>query len=465
VDNNIYEQEIDLKDLIFAVLRKWRLVVLFAFIFTVLLGGYKCVKELMNQNDEEYVAELKDKYKTDQTKYEQSIKAYERDIESFNASLTNQEEYKEKSILLKVDPYNKGTASVDVFVKMLEAPEGTGITVTPVDFADSVVKAYASAIQQGGFLEDISREMGVDLIYIKELVTVTTDYDSNMLNVSVTYTDKEGAGKILDVILKNLETMYPEIQEHLGQHSLSIMNQDIGVITDQTLAEYQKQKVEDLAATNKNLEDTEKALKDMEEPAKPVVLSRMSIVKEGVKYGILGGFVGVLLVAFCVCIAFIMNGKVNTDEELKSRFGLKYLGSFAQTRVKKAFSGVDLWLDRLEGRDIVSDESVVDIISANIIGMLNKGESVFLTGLVEETRLEDLADKIQQRLSELKIGFGTNILRSAVSLQNLQKFDTVILVESRRQTKIRDIEKEIEIVRNMKKEFLGYIVMDPKKRV
>lgn len=465
MDNNIYEQEIDLKDLIFAVLRKWRLVVLFAFIFTVLLGGYKCVKELMNQNDEEYVAELKDKYKTDQTKYEQSIKAYERDIESFNASLTNQEEYKEKSILLKVDPYNKGTASVDVFVKMLEAPEGTGITVTPVDFADSVVKAYASAIQQGGFLEDISREMGVDLIYIKELVTVTTDYDSNMLNVSVTYTDKEGAGKILDVILKNLETMYPEIQEHLGQHSLSIMNQDIGVITDQTLAEYQKQKVEDLAATNKNLEDTEKALKDMEEPAKPVVLSRMSIVKEGVKYGILGGFVGVLLVAFCVCIAFIMNGKVNTDEELKSRFGLKYLGSFAQTRVKKAFSGVDLWLDRLEGRDIVSDESVVDIISANIIGMLNKGESVFLTGLVEETRLEDLADKIQQRLSELKIGFGTNILRSAVSLQNLQKFDTVILVESRRQTKIRDIEKEIEIVRNMKKEFLGYIVMDPKKRV
>lgn len=463
MDNNIYEQEIDLKDLMFALFRKWRLVVLFAFIFAVLLGGNKCVKELMHQHDEEFVAELKEQYKTDQMKYEQSKKTYERDIESFNASLTNQEEYKEKSILLKADPYNKGTASVDVFVKMSEAPESAGITVTPVDFADSVVKAYASAIQQGGFLEEISREMGVDLIYTKELVTVTTDYDSNMLNVSVTYTDKEGAGKILDVILKNLRSMYPDIQEHLGQHNLSIMNQDIGVITDQTLAEYQKQKVEDLAATNKNLEDTEKALKELEEPAKPVVLSKMSIVKEGVKYGILGCFVGAFLVAFCVCFVFVMNGNINTDEDLRNRFGLKHLGGFAQTRVKKAFSRVDMWLDRLEGREVVSDNSVVDIISANIIGMLNKGESVFLTGMVEETRLADLAEKIQQRLSELKLGFGTDILRNAVSLQNLQKYNTVILVESRRQTKIREIEKEIEIVRNMKKEVLGYIVMDPNK--
>lgn len=463
MDNSMYEQEIDLKDLMFAVFRKWRLIVLFALFFAVFMSGYKCLKELRNQNDKEYVSELKERYITDQMKYEQSKKGYESDIESFNASITNQEEYKEKSILLKVDPYNKGTASVDVFVKMSEAPESTGITVTPVDFADGVVKAYASAIQQGGFLEDISRIMGIDLIYLKELITVTTDYDSNMLNVSVTYTDKEGAGKILDVILENLNSMHPDIQEHLGQHNLSIMNQNVGVMTDQTLADYQKLKVEDLTATNKKLEDTEKALKGLEEPAKPVALSRMSIVKEGVKYGILGCFVGAFFVAFCVCIVYVMNGKINTDEDLKNSFGIKHLGSFAQIRVKRSFSGIDIWLDRLEGRKIISDETVVDIISANILGMINKGESVFLTGMVEEARLANLTEKLQQRLSEVKLVFGTDILYSAVSLQNLQQYDTVIFVESRRQTKLREIEKEIEVVRNMKKEILGYIVINPTK--
>lgn len=464
MDNNLNEQEIELKDLIFAVLRKWRLVVLFAFVFAVLLGGYKCVKELMNQNDEEYINELKEEYKADQKNYEQSKKTYERDIESFSASLTNQEEYKEKSILLKADPYNKGTASVDLFVKMSETPNST-IIITPVDFADSVVKAYASGIQQGGFLKDISREMGVDLIYLKELITVTTDYDSNMLNVSVTYIDKDGAGKILDVILKNLKSMYPDIQETLGQHKLSIINKDIGVITDQTLADYQKQKVEDLATTNKNLEATEKALKELKEPPKPVVLSRMSIVKEGVKYGILGGFAGAFLVAFCVCAVFIMDGKIKTDEDLKKWFGLNQLGSFAQTRANKAFAGVDLWLDKLEGRELVSDELIVDIISANILGMLNKGESVYLTGMVEEPRLSGLAGEIQERLSDLKLGFGSDILHSVVTLQNLQHYDTVILVELRRHANLREIEKEIEIVRNMKKDVLGYIVMDAYKNI
>ncbi len=463
MDNNIYEQEIDLRDLMFAVFRKWRLIIIFAFIFSIFLGGYICVKELTNQNNAEYVAELKEQYISDQMKYEQSKRGFESDIESFNASITNQEEYKEKSILLKVDPYNKGTASVDVFVKMLETRESSGITVTSVDFADGVVKAYASAIQQGGFLEDISREMGIELVYLKELITVTTDYNSNMLNVSVTYTDKEGALKILDVILENLKSMYPDIQEHLGQHNLSLMNQNVGVMTDQTLADYQKLKVEDLNITNKKLEDTEIALKGLEEPTKPVALSKMSIVKEGVKYGILGCFLGAFLVTFCVCVVYVMNGKINTDEDLKKFFGLKHLGSFTHTRVKRIFSGIDRWLDRLEGVEIISDETIVDIISAKILGMINMGESVFMTGMVEENSLADLTEKIQQRLSEFKLGFGTDILHSAVSLQNLQQYDNVILVESRRETKLREIEKEMEIVHNMKKEVLGYIIMNPNK--
>lgn len=465
MDNNIYEQEIDLKDLIFAVFRRWRTIIIFAFIFTILFGGYKCVKELINQNNEEYVAELKKQYNTDLEKYEKYKKAYEQDIDSINTSVANQEEYKKKSVLLKLDPYDKGTASVDIFVKMVEVPESAGITVTSVDSADSVVKAYASAIQHGNFLEDISKKMRIDLIYLKELVTITTDYDSNMLNVSVSYTDKEGAGEILDVILDHLKSMYPEIQKNLGKHNLSIMNQDIGVVTDPKLVDYQKEKVEDLANTNKNLEDTEKALKELQKPEKPVALSKMAIFKVGVKYGSLGCIAGVFLSTFYVCIIFLMNGKLNTDEGLKNYFGLKHLGSFAYIRKNKTLSGVDMWLDRLEGRESASDDSVCDIISANILGMLNKGNSVFLTGMVEEYYLSNLVEELQKRLPELKLGFGSDIIHCAATLQNLQQYDTIILVEARIQSKIREIEKEIETVRNMKRGILGYIVMDSCKTV
>ena len=463
MDSNKYDQEIDLKDLIFAVFRRWRIIIIIAFLFALLMGGYKSVKELTHQNDENYIAELKELYQANEIKYEQSKRGYEQDIASLTASIAYQEKYKENSILLKVDPYNKATASVDLFVKMEGSPNRDEIMVISTDPADSVVKAYASGIQQGNFLEDISTKKGIELIYLKELIKVTTDYDSNMLNVSVTYTDKEGAGEILGVILNNLKTMYPAIQEHLDQYSLALMNQDIGFINDQTLADYQKQKVVDLAATNVNLEDTEKALKSLEKPNKPVALSPLSILKECVKYGIFGGVVGAMLAVFSICFVFFMNGRLNTKDDLKNRFSLSLLGSFTEVREKKVFPWVDMWLDKLEERQIVSDESMYGIIAANILGMLNKGESVFLTGMVDDKRLACLADEIQRRVSEIKLGFGTDLLHRVQTLQKLRGYDTVILVEVREQSKIKDIEKEVETVHNMKKQVMGYIVMNPYK--
>jgi capsular polysaccharide biosynthesis protein len=464
MDNNIYEQEIDLKDLMFRVFRKWRLIILIAFLLAILLGGYKSVKELINQSDEEYIAELKEQYQADEAKYEQLKESYERDIENFTANIANQEKYKENSILLKVDPYNKGTASADIFVKMAEVPNVNGTTVTSIDPADSVVKAYASAVQQGGGVEEASSKMRIDLVYLKELINVTIDYDSNMINVSISYTDKEGAGEILEVILDNLNTMYPVIQENLGQHSFAVMNQDIGVTTDQELANDQKQNIVDLEATNKNLEDTEKALNTLVEPVKPVALSRLSVLKMGVKYGILGGLVGAFLTAFGVCVVFIMNGRVNSNDDLKKSFGLKYLGGFSEASNTKRNSAVDMWLDKLEGREIVSDDSVYDIITASLLGMLDIGESVFLTGLLMENRLAELNEKISEKSSELNVGFGTDLLHNAQTLQNLQHYDKVILVEVRGQSKIRDIVKEIETVHNMKKQVMGYIILNPDKR-
>jgi hypothetical protein len=460
MDNNTYEQEIDLKDLMFAIFRKWRPIILVAFVLAILLGGYKCGKELMYQRDEAFVLDLKDQYASDLKKYEQSKKGYERDVENFTSSIAYQEKYKENSILLKADPYNKGMATIDVFVKMSEPSQENGLTVTTLDFADSVVKAYASAIQQGGFLADLAKQKGIDLIYLKELIKVTVDYDSNMFNVTVTCADEKGAEEILDKIEDNVKALHPEVQERLGQHNISMLNQDAGVVTDQSLVDYQQQKVKNLADTNKNLEDAEKALKDLVEPEKPVALSQISIVKAGIKYGILGWLAGAFLVAFGVCVAFVMNGKLSSDKDLKERFGLKLLGGFVQKRTKRSFSRVDDWLDRLEGRENISDDLVYEMIAANINNFADKGSSVFLTGTVKEEALQDLVIKLKEKLPELKLGFGADITREVSTLREIPKYDAVILVESRLESGYRKIEREVETILNMKKNLIGYIVLD-----
>ena len=57
-----YEQEIDLKDLMFAVLRKWRPIILIAIVFAVLLGGMKGAGALKQMKDSEYLAAKQQEY-------------------------------------------------------------------------------------------------------------------------------------------------------------------------------------------------------------------------------------------------------------------------------------------------------------------------------------------------------------------------------------------------------------------
>jgi hypothetical protein len=286
------------------------------------------------------------------------------------------------------------------------------------------------------------------------------DYDSNMFNVSVTYPDEKGAEEILNEIIDSIESEQAEVQEKLGQHSISLMNQDIGVITDQSLTDYQQQKVKNLADTNNSLVDAEKALEDLVEPIKPVALSKISILKAGIKYGTLGWIVGVFLAAFGISVVFVMNGKLSTDNDLKDRFGLKFLGGFTEKRDKKAFSCIDEWLDSLEGKENISDELVYDMIAVNIHNFIHEDKSIFLTGTVENEVLENLVIKLQKRLPELKLEFGADMTRNVLTLQRIPEYDEIILVETRRESRHKEIEREVETILNLKKDIVGYIMLD-----
>ena len=55
--NSTYDQEIDLKDLMFAVLYKWRPVVIAAVVIGLLLGGFKAFSTYKSKNDPTVITE------------------------------------------------------------------------------------------------------------------------------------------------------------------------------------------------------------------------------------------------------------------------------------------------------------------------------------------------------------------------------------------------------------------------
>ena len=58
--NSTYEQEIDLKDLMFMVLHKWRPIIFIALAMALVLGGIKGAMTYKSQNDPETVQEVEE---------------------------------------------------------------------------------------------------------------------------------------------------------------------------------------------------------------------------------------------------------------------------------------------------------------------------------------------------------------------------------------------------------------------
>ena len=147
VNNNNYtdyEEEIDLIDLLFYLLRRWRPIMLAALLFAAILGAYKVTTGVREQQNTELVQKEKERYEADKTVYEQTKDGYERDIASLLKSMEAQDAYLENSVLMKINPFAKSVARADIAVNV-----NTTLTESEVlssDPADAYVKAYASAL-------------------------------------------------------------------------------------------------------------------------------------------------------------------------------------------------------------------------------------------------------------------------------------------------------------------------------
>lgn len=452
--NNKYEQEIDLKKLFFYIMRKWRIIILFALVGLILLGGFKFTKAFLTQRDQAYVVKVQGQYDKDLKEYKTLKAGYERTIKTLTSNIEFEEQYESNSVLFNIDSNNKWVASADVFIKMKESDNSTLITVDP---ADSIVKAYKSVIDNGSFLEHISKKMEIDIPFIRELIGVEKDNEGNMLSISITYKDEEGAKEIINTILETLDSSYTQVSDGLGEHSIIIMNRNIGMEIDQELAASQKKKVEDLEVMRKKLDEVQNALDELQKPQEPSTLSMKGSIKIGIKFCIIGAIIGGFVTIFIYCIIYVINSKLHATEELKNRFNLKILGAFTQERKKRLFSQVDKLIDKLERIECNSKESVYQRIVANISNYTKNGQTILVTGTGNQEEIRSVVDNLRQMIPELEFITGMNMNKNSETLTKILKVDGVILLEQVGTSRYSDILEEIETINSLNKKIIGCI--------
>ena len=452
--NESYEQEIDLKDLMFAVLKKWRIVILFAFISALLLGGYKGFSTYKASTDSKAVEENNKKYQEEFLVYEESKEKIDSEISNLETDIARQEEYLEESLWLKLNPYDICEARADLYIT-------TGYQIMPemkyqnVDYTDTILQVYHSLLTSNQVMEELAEKAGTEQRYLNELVSISKS--DRILTINVKYSGKDRAEEILEDILATLDSLRVQVASSIGEHDIRIVNQGTSSRVDLAHVDKKEEQEKKLTDLKASLEAKKEELNNLIKPEQTKFDMKI-VVKSSIKFALIGGILGIFIVAFVVFVMFVSGNKVYSSKELKNRYKVKILGNLPS----KAFTNpIDRWINKLEGRIFEEDENASNqLMATNVANYLKDTRKLLIISSIGEEWTSKITSILEKELIGIAVESGGNLLKNANALKNLSEFDGVILVEQCQKSKYEDIQLEMEKVNDLQKNVIGFVVID-----
>ena len=484
------ESEISLLDLLYHILRRWRSILLIAVLFCVLLGGFKLVKGIRTLGS----ADLKEEQKN----YESQLEGYtiskenlENQINELTDAIQDKEDYYDHSVLMKLDSkkFYKGTVTFVVTdASEVPAAEANRDLSLAIDRKmNSVLGSYVALIQNGTILRDVQKELSskLDQKYLAELIYTQVDYQSKLLHITVVGDEQQQVQTISDAIVQGLQNASAQMNTSVAAHRLELLSSFVGNDADTSIPigmipeagantsdvsyqtsieDIQKSYTSSITDMQNQLLDCNNQLSELEEPEPPVGASRASVLKEGIKYGIIGFIAGAFVLAFVYALQYLLCGKLMDSDELNDRYGILLLGDY-YAPLHAHTNRIDRWIDRMSGitEDKRSVESVYALSAASVMAQVGaeKNRKLLLMGNAKSEDFDAAASALSEKLcsSGIDVIAAGNVNESASAIEKLRQAEQVILIEQRGASRQQDIQKELLILRKLEKKIIGAIVL------
>lgn len=481
------ENEINLLDLLYHILRRWRSILIFAVLFCVLLGGFKLVKGISTFGSADLKEEQKN-YKNQLEGYKLSKEHLENQVKELTDAIHDKEDYYDHSVLMKLDPKTAYKSTVTFVVTdagevpSVEANRDLSLEIDRK--MNSVLGSYVALIQNGTILRDVQKELSskLDQKYLAELIYTQVDYQSRLLHVTVVGENKKEAQAISDAVVLGLQSASVKMNTSVAPHHLELLSSyigndagtsiPVGIISEgandgsyQTSIEsIQKSYTNSITDMQNQLLDCNNQLSELEEPEPPVGASRGSVLKEGIKYGIIGFIAGAFVLAVVYALQYLLCGKLIDSDELNDRYGILLLGDY-HAPLHAHPNRIDWWIDRMNGitEDKRSVESVYVLSAANIVAQVGaeKNPKLLLMGNAKSGDFNAAATALSEKLcaSGIDVITAGNVNESASAIEKLQQAEQVVLIEQRGASRQQDIQKELLTLRKLEKKIVGAIVL------
>ena len=483
------EREISLVDLIYEILLKWRMIIVFMVIGGLLLGGYsylqsaKTIQIQKNQNsnvlnDAETLAGLEKKMTVEEKANVKAVLGY-----------ADYAEYYNDSLLMQIDANN--TPTTELVFRISAADENVEAALVRV-YEQMFETGISEWLIQGGL--DASEASKVSELIITENEEVTKIEQAlveknGVVYVSVVHVNETKCKELAKQVVEYVSVQKTELEKQYGAYEVTLVNETYATVMNEGLLNNQrlvlvnisngityidKLKPTFTAEQNQYYDLLKKGVRvDMAENAtdgsvtvpEPVVLTLSPSVS--IKYVVLGMVLFAFLYVFYVFVVFITNNKLRTNDDLTDLFGMVQLGIVPAKENKKKFLGfVDGWISAIRNRNkrkfTVEEAEEIVAVAIKIAVRKSEAKEVCLVGCDVKKQTNDICKNIQSILEkeDIKVEILDNVLYNAEEMEKLENVRYAVLVEKTGSTMYDEVAKELELMERYNINVLGGILAE-----
>lgn len=482
-----FDIDIEIKDLLWEFLRKWRLIVIMTLICGIGLVVYQYRSDLNSST----VTTVKKSQKD----LEASMSTQDIDEVIGAAALKRQLDqksvYMDASELMQINPYEENAVLLQYYVNAeneqieKEATEAYKDFVENGYLAKKLVETGEFSLKEMYLGELVSVVDVTGLIYsnadnsTENLVHVTLGEDTeSSFNVKVCGRDMESAKHLAQVVQTVLNQYSVNVIDRIGSNELQLLQEAECVLVDETLAEIQNWNATAIKTISNNIDKmknemtgdqitlyTYRTVLDSVTDTQTIVTVRE--VSISVKHGVIGAVIGVVLACIIIFVLYLFESSLRTVEEAKKLYKVKLLGTVDDTafQKKRVFEFVDSFVRKLQAnyKKRFTYNQELQMIGANIAIDCKKNNrtKIFLTSSLGEDIPTQIKTDIIKICTEkgIEVVEGNEIAYDAESLEALALVGSVVFIEKKRESLYDELYKEMVLCIENDISVVGMIVL------
>lgn len=452
----MYEKQIDLKDLFFKILYRWRMLLVAMVVGGVIFGVYGYVS--IQNEIEEKVGDTGKNYLMYLTEAEAAKIDYYLEYEK---QYLIAEENFENSVIQKMDESNIYTLN-NVYTVICD----------DLDRAYIMEKAYEQCLESNEFYEKVAEACDeIEVSDVPKFFYVekdNTNIDTGRLafTASFWFEGEEKCKAVGDVITDYVNELALKFQDVYGEGNVELLSSEVsksnpsGLVNSKLaeLASFQDMENTYLELKNGIAKEKIKIYKQNE-----INISKMVYVKKIVIGIMLFFIIAVIVITF----KYLMDNNIKNESEIADVYKIPVLGVINKDRKnKKIFGIIDNIIAKIEKgkKQILGKEESEEIISTQISLICQKNELSDI-GIVEcniNNETNEICDEIASKIENNKINAKviSKIMHNPKEMLKINEISGAVLAVTLNETKEDNFEEQLNILKRQGIEILGCVVIN-----